>query len=315
MHVILQDLAPGTRARGGERVGRVDEDRLDRRRIVIAVVALHRVNDLALLAVLLEHLTSELEVRSFHLAIDRLADIVQETAALRDRVVHAELHRHQRGELRDLERMHEHVLPVGRAVTKPAEELEDLGVDVGDAERERRGLPFLEQLLIELLTHLLDELLDAGGVDAAVLHEAFERDTRDLAADRIEAGEDDRLRRVVDDQVDAGRQLERADVASLAADDAALHVLAREVDHADRVLGHVVRRHALDRHAEDLARALVAELVRLGLDPLDDVGGVDLGLVLDPADQLALRLVRRETGDLFEAMPLRFDERVQLVLA
>ena len=86
----------------------------------------------------------------------------------------------------------------------------------------------------------------------------------------IEAGEDDRFRRVVDDEVDAGGQLQRADVASFAADDAALHVFAGEVDDGDRVLGDVVGGHALDGHAEDLAGLEVAELVGLGLDALDD---------------------------------------------
>jgi hypothetical protein len=38
-----------------------------------------------------------------------------------------------------------------------------------------------------------------------------------------------RLGRVVDDQVDPRRLLEGADVAALAADDAALHLLAREL--------------------------------------------------------------------------------------
>src|SRR5438067_5248648 len=98
--------------------------------------------------------------------------------------------------------MDEDVLAVRRAVAEPAEEFENLGVDIGDAEGESGGFAFLEELLIELLTHLLDELLDAGRMDAAVLHEALERDARDLAADRIESGEDDRFGRVVDDQVD-----------------------------------------------------------------------------------------------------------------
>src|SRR5213078_1004569 len=115
-----------------------------------------------------------------------------------------------------------------RPITKPAEEPEHLGMNIGDAEREGGGLPFFEELLIELLAHLLDQLFDARRMNAAVLHEALERNAGDLAADRIEAGEDDRFRRVVDDEVDAGGELERADVASLAANDAALHVFTRQ---------------------------------------------------------------------------------------
>src|SRR4051812_49788401 len=78
-------------------------------------------------------------------------------------------------------------------------------------------------------------------MNAAVLHEALERDAGDLAADRIEAGEDDRFRRVVDDQVDARRQFERADVAAFASDDAALEVVARQrsEEHTSELQSHV----------------------------------------------------------------------------
>src|SRR5260370_9284445 len=49
---------------------------------------------------------------------------------------------------------------------------------------------------------------------------------RHLAADRVEATENDGLRRVVDDEVDAGRMLEGPNVAALSTDDAALHLVA-----------------------------------------------------------------------------------------
>ena len=61
-------------------------------------------------------------------------------------------------------------------------------------------------------------------MDAAVLHQALEGDAGDLAADGIESREDDGLGGVVDDEVDAGRELEGADIAPFAADDAPLHV-------------------------------------------------------------------------------------------
>ena len=73
----------------------------------------------------------------------------------------------------------------------------------------------------------------------------LERHPGDLAADAVEAGEDDRVRRVVDDEVDAGEVLQRADVAALAADDAALHVVGRELDDRDGRLGGVAGGEAL----------------------------------------------------------------------
>ena len=254
-------------------------------------------------------------MRSFHLAINGLADVVEQSAAFGDGVVDAELDGHQSRELRDFQRVHQHVLTVRRAIAKSAEETKHLGMNIGDAEGERGRLPFLEELLIELLTHLLDQLLDARGMDAAILHESFERDAGDLAANRIEAGENDCLGGVVDDEVDAGGQFQRADVAPFAADDAALHVLAREIDDGDGVLRDVIRGHALDGHTEDLARFEMALFVGLGLDALDDLRRFELGVVLDAADQLALRFIHRQAGHLFELVALRFDQFSELAFA
>ena len=75
----------------------------------------------------------------------------------------------------------------------------------------------------------------------------------DLAAHRVEAADDDHdARRVVDDHVHAGRLLEAADVAPLAADDAALHVVAGDRHRADRVVGGLLGGVALDRLEDDL---------------------------------------------------------------
>jgi hypothetical protein len=70
-------------------------------------------------------------------------------------------------------------------------------------------------------------------MDAPVLDQLHERQLRGLAADPVERREDDRLRRVVDDEVDAGQVLERADVPALAADDAGPSCRRRKLDERD----------------------------------------------------------------------------------
>ena len=77
----------------------------------------------------------------------------------------------------------------------------------------------------------LVHLLDPGRVDPAVGDQLLQGEPGDLAADRVEAAQQHRLGGVVDDQVDAGDLLEGADVAALAADDPALHVVAGQVHH------------------------------------------------------------------------------------
>src|SRR3954462_6533848 len=56
-------------------------------------------------------------------------------------------------------------------------------------------------------------------------------------------------------------------------------------------------------------------LVGLSLDALDDLRRFEFGVVLDAADQLALRFISRQAGHLFELVALRFDELTELAFA
>ena len=76
-------------------------------------------------------------------------------------------------------------------------------MQVVEAELERRRFAFLPDRFLHLRLDLLDHFLDAGRMDAAVGDQPLDRLTRDLPAKRIEAREDDRAGRVVDDQLDA----------------------------------------------------------------------------------------------------------------
>ena len=128
------------------------------------------------------------------------------------------------------------------------------------------------------------------------------RQLRDRATHAVEAREHDRLRRVVDDHVDAGEVLERADVATLAADDAALHVVGGQLDHRDGRLGRVARGGPLDADRDDVAHAPIGLLARLVLDDADATGHVVARALLDLAQQQLLRLRRGQTRDALERL-------------
>ena len=119
----------------------------------------------------------------------------------------------------------EHVLAVAGAVLEAPQQLDDLGRQAGHAGLVGGLLAGLLHDQVDLGARLGDDLLDPSGVDAPVLDELREGQAGDLAAHRVEAADDHRLGRVVDDQVDARGLLEGADVAPLAADDAALHLV------------------------------------------------------------------------------------------
>ena len=79
--------APGPRR--GDRVRRLDDHRLERRPVDVHVMRGHRLQHRLALAVLAQEVEPELEVRALQVAVDRLADVVQERRARRDRAVEA----------------------------------------------------------------------------------------------------------------------------------------------------------------------------------------------------------------------------------
>ena len=98
----------------------------------------------------------------------------------------------------------------------------------------------------------------------------------------------------------ARRLLECANVAPLAADDAALHLVRRQVDRGHCHLCRVVGHHALDGGDDDIARLVVGLVARLGLDRAGQPHGILLGLAADLLDQNLLGVVLRHLADLLE---------------
>ena len=123
-----------------------------------------------------------------------LAHVVQQPAPLGELHVEVQLRRHHPGEPGDFLRVLVDVLAVGGAVAHPADQLDQLGVEAVDAGVVGGLLAQLDQLHLQLLLHLDDDLLDPARMDPAVLDQRLERAARDLAADRIEAGDDDGVR-------------------------------------------------------------------------------------------------------------------------
>ena len=150
---------------------------------------------------------------------------------------------------------------------------------------------------LELGLRLVVGLLDARGVDAPVLQQLLERHAGDLAAHAVEGGEDDGVRRVVDDEVDAGEVLQGADVAPLAADDAPLHVVAGQLHDGDGRLGGMAGGEPLHGDREDRAHAALGVALGLLLDGAQDLRRVVAGLVLDLLEQRLLGLAGAQAGD------------------
>ena len=251
---------------------------------------------------------------ALHLVVDGLAQVVEQSGPLGLGHVGADLGRQQAGDVGDLDGVVEHVLSVAGAVVHPAQQLDQLGVQTVDIGLKDRALPFGLDGGVHLPLGLLHHLLDAGGVDAAVQDQLLQGQPGDLPADGVKAGDGDGLRRVVDDEVHPGQGLQGADVAALAADDAALHFVIGQRDHRHGGLRHVVGGAALDGQGDDLPGLSVRLVLEAGLDLLDLHGRLVGHIGLQLIQQILLGLLGGEAGDPLQDLHLALLDLLRLGL-
>src|SRR5256885_1810733 len=210
--------------------------------------------------------------------------------------------RHHAGEPRHFLRVVEDVLTVRGPVLHAAHQPHQLRMHAADPRLIDRLLARFHNASVDLFLGLAHDLLDAPRVDASVGDEALEGDLPDGAPYGIEARDHHRAGGVVDDDVHTGGRLERPDVAALAADDAALHVVVRQRDGRHGGLGSVLDGDALNRQGHDLLRLALGILARLLPDVPHHRRRLAARLVFDAAHQLFLRLLSAQPGDLLEPL-------------
>ena len=192
--------------------------------------------------------------------VDRFSDVVQQSGLASQRHVGVQLGRHHGPQERDFLAVCQDVLAVAGSKCQRAQELDQLGMEAGDAGLEHRLLAFFPDPVLDIAARLDHHLLDASRMDPAVDQQMVERHSCHLAADRVESAQDDGFGCVVDDQVDPGRVLERSNVAPFATDDAPLHLVTRDGHHRHRGLGGLLSRDPLHRGHQDIACPLFALL-------------------------------------------------------
>ena len=100
-------------------------------------------------------------------------------------------------------------------------------------------------------------------MDTSVGNKFFKCYTRNLASDGVKGGERNGFRCVVNNEIDSGDGLESSDVASLAADDSALHFIVGQRNNGNSRLRRMVCGAALNGRCDNLLRKRVALVTNL----------------------------------------------------
>ena len=177
-----------------------------------------------------------------------------------------------------------------------------LGMEVVRSGIESGLLAGLENALVDIGLGLMEHLLDASRMYAAIGDEVFHSHAADFATNRVEARNSDAFGRVVDDEVGAGDLLKRADVAAFATDDAAFEIVRRDMDGGNRVLDCMFGGNALNGQAEDAACALVGLGLGARFGIADNRRAFHGDFVAQVIEQLLLRFLRGHAGNGFETV-------------
>ena len=214
---------------------------------------------------------------ALHLVVDRFSEIVQQTGPLGRGHIDAELRGHQACDMRHFDGVIQNILAIAGTILLAAQELDQLRMQAMHAGLKDGALALLLDDQIDLPPGFFHTVLDAGGVNPAVDNQFFQRNSRDFTADRIERGDRDGLRRIVDDEVDACDGLQRTDIAPLSTDDAPLHFVVGQGNHTDGGLRRVIRSASLNRSCNDLLGVLICLLLQLCLNLFDLHGSLHGG--------------------------------------
>ncbi len=313
LDVGFEGFTPGTGAGAGDGVRGLHDGGDQRGHLDLVVVGPDGVAHDRVLLVLAAQFHAYDGVRALDFLFDHLADVVQQPGPACQGGVEAEFGGHERGDAGRLDGVGKQVLPVARAVAHPADEADEFGMEAVQVQVDHRALTGFDDLFLDLGAGLLDHLFDPGRVDAAVLDQPVHGNPGDLATNRVEAGEDDRLGRVVHDDLDTRGGLEGPDVAAFAPDDPPFHLIRLDVHDRDGVLDSVVGRGALDGRQDNFACLAVGPEPGFVPDLLDVGSGFQAGFFSELLNKGLPCFFATQAGGLFQPAQLFFLHPCQLL--
>ena len=202
------------------------QDGFDAVRFFIAVMGSDAVDDQLGFAVFLGDFRTDRNVSPSSSWSSGLADIVDEPGPFGQVFIDAQFSGHDAGQLRDFDGMAQDILAITGTITQAPEDFDEFRMQTVNARFIRRLFASFADFLIDFFAGLFDHFFNACRMDTAIGNQFFQSNAGDFTAYGIKARQDDRFRRIVDDEIDAGQRFNSPDIASFTADDAAFRLIS-----------------------------------------------------------------------------------------
>ena len=264
------------------------------------MVSTNGITDIWLFLILLSYLGTIQCVWQLALLIRYLANIVQKTGTLSLLRIQAQLRSHDSTEISSFTSMLQKVLTIRRTILHLTYDANQLRMQAMDAEVNSSTLTSLDNLILQLLLHLGNYLLDTGWVNTTVSNQLMESQTANLTTHWIESRNNDSLRSIIHYDFYTGSSLQCTDITTFTTDDTALHLIVINMEYTDRVLDSSLRSHALDSLDNDFLSLLVSIQLSIINNFIDIAGSIKTRLILQTLHETILSFLSAQSGKFFQ---------------
>ena len=247
--------------------------------------------------------------------VNSLADIMQQAGTLSQNNVNTKLRSHYTCQVGNLNRMVQDILTIAGTIFQAAQQLNQFGVQTMHSDSKGSLFAGFLNLLLNLFLCLFNHFLNAGRMNTTIINQFFQSDTGNLAAYRIKAGNNNSLRSIIDNQINAGQGFQSTDVTAFTTDNAALHFIVRQAYYGNGGFRYMVCCTTLNCQGDNFSCLAVSLILSLLLQILNHHSRFVLNLVLEGLQQLLLCFVTGQSGNTLQFNLTFFQHCLSLLLS
>ena len=209
--------------------------------------------------------------------------------------------------------MLENVLPVTGPILQATNQVDQVNMHAMGTHIKSGLLTGLLDLDIQVFRNLGNHLLNTGWMNPAVGNKLQQGKTRDLTTDRIKTGQDNRLRCIINNNINAGGGFNSPNVSSFPADDPPLHFFVGQRYHGDGLVGNIITGIPGHGKGKNILTLPVRLKFHLIFDETQPFSRIHPGFTFNRLHKLFFSLITPNTGNLFKFIALFLNQGIHFI--
>ena len=208
--------------------------------------------------------------------------------------------------------MLENILSITGAILQPADQGNQVHVHTVGANIKGCLFTGLTNLHLKLFRYLGHHLFHPRRMDAAVGNKLGKCQAGHLSTDRIEPGQNNSLRGVINDDINAGCRFNGTNIAALPSNNTPLHLIIGQGYHGNRFIGDIVSGIAGYGQGKDVLPLSVGGYFHLIFDAAQLFSRIHASLAFNGGHQLFLCLFPSYTCNFLKFIPLLINQFIKV---